>query len=240
MRYICVLAISLLCLTFSAGAQSRFGDSVNLLTPIFATNSSAAAPVDFALSNTASPESVFTPSAFTPITASLSPVPSPPQPPPQGVQGVFENYSYDAYVGYTFLRFYEVPGTSPNLNGVNASFTAWYRDWLGGDVEAFAVFGRQAGQNSWMVFGGVGPRFRYVGVKGIDFWAHGLVGGTFFSPQTPYGGQGAVAGVFGGGIDLNRRHRRMALRIGVDGIATHFFGTYQLSPKVSAGIVYKF
>jgi hypothetical protein len=242
MRYVCVLATSLLFLALNAYAQANFADSVTLLTPSFLTSSSPAPfePVGSASGNPASPNAVAITSTITPIFASLSPVPSPPQPPPQGVQGVFENYSYDAYVGYTFVRFYEVPGTTPNLNGVNGSFTGWYRDWFGGDAEFFALYGRQSGQDSWLVFGGVGPRFRYVGAKGIDFWAHGLVGGTYFTPQTPYGGQGAVAGVVGGGVDLNGHHRHMALRLAVDGIATHFFGTYQVSPKVSAGVVYKF
>jgi hypothetical protein len=235
MRYVCVLATSLLFLALNAYAQVNFADSVTLLTPSFVTNSSPAPAPPF--NNPASPSAVNAPT-ITPVLARLSL--SPPQPPPQGVQGVFENYSYDAYVGYTFVRFYEVPGTSPNLNGVNGSFTGWYRDWFGGDVEVFALYGRQSGQNSWMVFGGIGPRFRYVGVKGIDLWVHGLVGGTYFTPQTPYGGQGAVGGVVGGGVDLNAHHRHMALRIGVDAIATHFFGTYQVSPKASAGIVYKF
>lgn len=156
------------------------------------------------------------------------------------MQGVFEKYSYDVYVGYTFFRFYEVPGVRSNMNGVNGSVVYWYRDWVGADGEVFAVYGSQPGQNSWLAFFGGGPRFRYVGPKGIDVWAHALVGGMFITPQTPYGGQGAIAGVAGGGVDLNGHHRHMALRVAVDCVASHYFGTYQVSPKVSAGIVYKF
>jgi hypothetical protein len=233
MKYVCVLAASLLFLAINARAQANFGSSVTLAAPSFVTSDSPVAPT---FSATASLNA----STFTPVSASLAPAFSPPQPPPQGVQGVFENYSKDAYVGYTFLRFYEVPGTAPNLHGVNAAFTGWYRDWFGGDAEVFALYGRQSGQNSWLVFGGAGPRFRYAGPKGIDLWAHALLGGTYFTPQTPYGGQGAVGGVVGGGVDLNGHHRHMALRLAIDGIATHFFGTYQISPKASAGIVYKF
>ena len=46
-----------------------------------------------------------------------------------------------------------------------------------------------------------------------------------------------LAGV---GVDLNGHHRHVALRFAVDGIASRFFNTYQVSPKASVGIVYKF
>ena len=159
---------------------------------------------------------------------------------PQTVQGVFEKYSYDAYAGYTFFRFYEVPGITSNMNGFNGSFVYWYRDRIGVDSEVFATYGSQPGINSWLTLGGIGPRVRWIKPKGIDLWAHALFGGGYMTPKTPYGGQGTVAGVIGAGVDLNGHHRHMAIRLAVDGIGTHFFGTFQFSPKVSAGIVYKF
>jgi hypothetical protein len=159
---------------------------------------------------------------------------------PQDVQGVFNKYSWDLYAGYTFFRFYEVPGTVSNMNGGNASAVYYYRDWLGADAEVMATYGSQPGQNSWLVFGGIGPRVRYVGPKGIDVWAHIMIGGIYITPQTPYGGQGALAGLAGVGADLNAHHRHVALRVAIDGIASRFFNTYQISPKASVGIVYKF
>ena len=159
---------------------------------------------------------------------------------PQDVQGVFNKYSWDLYAGYTFFRFYEVPGTTSTMNGGNVSAVYYYRDWLGADAEVMATYGSQPGQNSWLVFGGIGPRFRYVGPKGIDLWAHAMIGGMFIDPQTPYGGQGALAGLAGVGVDLNAHHRHVALRVAIDGIASRFFNTYQISPKASVGIVYKF
>ena len=39
--------------------------------------------------------------------------------PPQGVYGVKPIYPFQGYIGYTFLRFYEVPGTTVNTNGFN-------------------------------------------------------------------------------------------------------------------------
>jgi hypothetical protein len=220
----------------SAGAQTNFGNYVTLAAPSFVTASPT--PATPASSNALS----VSPTPFAPASPSFSfptPIP-PPEPPPQGVQGVFEKYSYDVYAGYTFFRFYEVPGVRSNMNGVNGSVVYWYRDWLGADGEIFAVYGSQPGQNSWLLFFGGGPRIRYVGPHGIDFWAHALVGGTFITPQTPYGSQGAIAGLVGAGVDLNGHQRHMALRFAVDAIGSNYFGTYQVSPKVSAGVVYKF
>jgi hypothetical protein len=236
MKYISVLAGGLLFLALHAGAQTNFGNSVTLAAPAFMT--AAPSPATPASASPASPNSpTFT--AASPSFSFLTPLP-PPQPPPQGVQGVFEKYSYDVYVGYTFFRFYEVPGIRSNMNGVNGSVVYWYRDWLGADGEIFAVYGSQPGQNSWLVFFGGGPRIRYAGPKGMDLWAHAMIGGMYITPQTPYGSQGAFAGLVGAGVDLNGHHRHMALRVAVDAIGSNYFGTYQVSPKVSAGVVYKF
>lgn len=236
MKYISVLAGALLSLALTAGAQTNFGNYVTLAAPSFATPSPSPATPASNSSTTFSAPAFATSS---PLYALPTPVP-PPQPPPQGVQGVFEKYSYDVSVGYTFFRFYEVPGVRSNMNGVNGSVVYWYRDWLGADGEVFAVYGSQPGQNSWLVFFGGGPRLRYVGPKGMDFWAHALVGAMFITPQTPYGGQTAVAGVVGAGVDLNGHQRHMALRFAVDAIGSNYFGTYQVSPKASAGVVFKF
>src|ERR1700733_11390004 len=44
---------------------------------------------------------------------------SAPAEPPQGVYGVFQSYDWQAYAGFTYLRFYEVPGVTGNLDGFN-------------------------------------------------------------------------------------------------------------------------
>ena len=239
MKYISVLFAGLLLVAVNAGAQSSFGDSVKLAAPSFMTF--AATPPTSAIpespATNANSLAIFAAPAF------ASPAPAAPALPaamPQDVQGVFNKYSWDLYAGYTFFRFYEVPGTISNMNGGNVSAVYYYRDWLGADAEVMATYGSQPGQNSWLVFGGIGPRFRYVGPKGIDLWAHAMIGGMFIDPQTPYGGQGALAGLAGVGVDLNAHHRHVALRVAIDGIASRFFNTYQISPKASVGIVYKF
>jgi hypothetical protein len=232
MKYISVLLGGLLLVAASAGAQANFGNSVSLAAPSFMTY--AVAPVAPAANFELNPPPAFSPAAF------ASPAPALPAAMPQDVQGVFEKYSWDLYAGYTFFRFYEVPGTISNMNGVNASAVYWYRDWIGFDGEVSATYGSQPGQNSWVVFAGGGPRLRWVGPKGVDLWAHALLGGVYIDPQTPYGSQGAVAGLFGGGVDLNGHQRHMALRIAFDGLASHYFSTYQVSPRASVGVVYKF
>jgi hypothetical protein len=237
MKYISVLFAGLLLAAVTAGAQSNFGDSVTLATPSFMTYAATGAMPATPASSAADSPTLFASPAFN------SPAPAAPALPaamPQDVQGVFNKYSWDLYAGYTFFRFYEVPGTSSNMNGGNLSAVYYYRDWLGADAELMATYGSQPGQNSWLVFGGIGPRFRYVGPKGIDLWAHAMIGGMFIDPQTPYGGQGALAGLAGVGVDLNAHHRHVALRVAIDGIASRFFNTYQISPKASVGIVYKF
>jgi hypothetical protein len=234
MKYISVLLGGLLLVAASAGAQANFGNSVSLAAPSFMTY--AVTPAMPAASPALS-----TPAPFSPVAFASPALPAAmPAAMPQDVQGVFEKYSWDLYAGYTFFRFYEVPGTISNMNGVNASAVYWYRDWLGFDGEVSATYGSQPGQNSWLVFVGGGPRLRWVGPKGVDLWAHALLGGVYIDPQTPYGSQGAVAGLFGGGVDLNGHQRHMALRIAFDGVASHYFSTYQVSPKASVGIVYKF
>jgi hypothetical protein len=230
------LFATLLFIAFSTPAQTNFAQSVRFAAPDFGANASAVGGtlINFAVSSPAQPAFA----ASEPF-ASLAPLPAPPAE-PQAVQGVFEKYSYDVYGGYTFFRFYEVPGVQSNMDGVNGAFVYWYRDRIGPDAEVFATYGSQPGQHSWLVFGGVGPRVRWFKPKGIDLWAHALIGGMYITPQTPYGRQSAPAGLIGGGVDLNGHHRHMAIRIAIDGIATGYFGTFQFSPKLSAGIVYKF
>jgi hypothetical protein len=235
MKYSAVLIGALLLTAMNAGAQANFASNVSLTPSPFVTFAAQPATPP---AQPASAGALFAP-ASSPEALPASPAANPAEP-PQEVQGVFEKYSYDLYAGYTFFRFYEVPGTISNMNGGNASAVYWFRDWVAADGEVFATYGSQPGQNSWQVFAGAGPRVRWVRPKGIDFWAHGLVGVLYITPQTPYGGQSAFAGLVGAGVDLNGHHRHMAIRIAIDGVASHYFNTYQISPKVSAGIVYKF
>ncbi|HXO87072.1 MAG TPA: hypothetical protein VN885_00380, partial [Candidatus Acidoferrales bacterium] len=49
------------------------------------------------------------------------PAPAEPDPAPQGVYGVLQNYNWQAYVGFSHISFYELPGVTGQLNGFNMS-----------------------------------------------------------------------------------------------------------------------
>jgi hypothetical protein len=231
MKSISMLFCGLILLAANAGAQTSFSSSVSLMPSPFAVSAPPSILNLSGASATVQPE---------PVSFAAFPPAMPAEPAPQGVQGVFVKYDYDVSVGYTFMRFYEVPGDTLNGNGFNVSGVYWYRDWFGPDAEFFAVYSRQTNVNSWVAVAGAGPRVRWVRPRGLDLWAHALIAGAYLAPKSPYGGEGAVAGVVGVGVDLNAHHRHVAYRFAVDGVATHFFGTYQISPKASAGIVFKF
>ncbi|HEX5424064.1 MAG TPA: hypothetical protein VFW94_10980 [Candidatus Acidoferrales bacterium] len=159
----------------------------------------------------------------------------------QGPQGVYApNQRSEVALTYTFVRFYEVPHTLPNENGFTLSGAYYPREWVGADLELTGAFGNQNDEASQLFFFGAGPRLRWPASDMIQLWVHGLIGDAHFTPKTPYGSESAFAYKGGGGIDLAFRHSRIAYRIAADVVGTRFFGTYQYSPQVSAGIVFKF
>jgi len=161
--------------------------------------------------------------------------------PPQVVFGIRPTYQFEAYVGYTFIRFYEVPGTTVNTNGFNYSIVYWPKDWIGADGEFVLTLGDQYPYQARFLLGMGGARVRWKPFReNIDLWAHGLAGATHFTPQTAYGSQGAFAYELGGGVDLNTGHLRYAIRAGADMVGTRYFNTNQFSPKISIGFVYRF
>lgn len=159
---------------------------------------------------------------------------------PQEVQGVFPSSNWQAYAGYAYARFYAFPGTTVNRNGFDLSLTYFFKNWLAGEGDFLATFGSLSGQTSDFIVGAGGIKLRWSTSNRIDVWAHGLVGGANFTPQTPYGKQGALAYELGAGLDIPSRHRRLAYRVEADMVGTHFFSAYQYSPKISVGIVYRF
>ena len=157
------------------------------------------------------------------------------------VYGVYEVYNWQLYAGYTFVRFYEVPNVTPNLNGLDLGLVFYPNGkWIGADGELVAAFGSQAGTSAKFLLAMGGPRFRWSAPRGLELWAHGLVGGTHFLPQTAFGSQSAFAYEVGGGIDISAHRRRVAYRVGADMVGTRYFGTYQYSPRLFVGIVFKY
>ncbi|MGH9572428.1 MAG: hypothetical protein ACRD40_02705 [Candidatus Acidiferrales bacterium] len=174
-----------------------------------------------------------------PVSFRLSAKPAPePQVP---VIGVYERYSFQAYVGYTFLRFYEVPHHIYSLNGFDTSISYYPgAGRIGADGEFLGAFGHQDGFKSKLPLALGGVRARWAAPRGLELWAHGLAGRAHYVPQTAFGPQGAFAYEVGIGVDASGSRQRIAYRLEVDMVGTKFFHTYQLSPKASIGVVFKF
>jgi hypothetical protein len=155
------------------------------------------------------------------------------------VQGVFQNYNWQAYAGYTFVRLYLAPTMTRNTNGLDLSVVYYPK---GGHIAADGEFiGAWGTSHSKLLVGMGGGRYRWSIPMGMEVWGHGLVGGTHFLPQTAYGSQSAFAYEVGGGLDIPiRNHGRYAFRLGADMVGTHYFGTYQFSPKFTTGIVFRY
>jgi hypothetical protein len=240
MRYFAFLLGLVFLLSISAGAQTTGSNSVLLPSSYFAVPAASDAP-------TSAPSISLTPFSTTPantppgILAASTPLSLLPAPaaPPQDVTSVFESYAWQLYGGYTFQRFYELPGVTPNMNGFNFSVVYYWKDWFGVDGEFAATHATQDNVSSWFLFGGGGPRFRWSAKKGIEIWAHALVGGSHFTPQTPAGLQHAFAYELGGGVDLPFKER-WAIRLGGDAMCTTYFNTHQFSPVAHAGLVFRF
>jgi hypothetical protein len=149
-------------------------------------------------------------------------------------------YIWELYAGYSFFNFYEVPNTTNLENGFDVTLDYFpHAGWIGGEGDMQATFGHQLGCISKFVLAAGGVRLRWAGPRGTQFFIHGLAGGAHYFPQTAFGSQNAFGYEAGGGVDV-AHGRRMALRGEVDAVGTRFFGTYQYSPKVSIGIVFKF
>jgi hypothetical protein len=157
------------------------------------------------------------------------------------VYGVIKNYNWQVNGGFTFLRLYVVPHVTENMAGLNIG-AVYYPGgkWIGAEGEFTGTFGSLLGISSKYVQGMGGARFRWAAPRGLEIWGHGMIGGSKLLPQTAFGNQASFAYEVGGGVDINPHQRRFAYRFGADMVGTHFFSTYQYSPKVYAALVYKF
>lgn len=197
--------------------------ALRLRADAFANHADAASPVAMAVSAEPSEASDPAPAQAVPV------------------YGVNIPYSWQLYGGYTFFHFYEVPNLKNLENGFDIAVTYFPNGgWIGGEGDLMATFGSQGGCISKFALASGGTRVRWKGPSNTQFWLHGLVGGAHFFPQTIYGGQDAFGYVMGGGVDVTRNRRRIAYRLEVDAVGTRFFNSYQFSPKISVGIVFKF
>ena len=243
MKRVVFLAAVFLLFSFNTHAQDNSQTSPLFSSPFGNAASQTEPQTTFSLSSISTPLTLTPPLHAAQPAQPSSAATSQPADPPQVVYGVKPEYDFQAYIGYTFVRFYEVPGTAINLNGFNYSivfYPDYFKGWIGADGEFVAAFGSQFNENARFLMGMGGARFRWALPRNAEVWAHALVGGAHYTPQTPYGSQSTLGYEFGGGVDINTRNSRFAYRVSADAEGTDYFGTYQFSPKVAVGIVYKF
>jgi|SRR5579862_81901 len=226
MKYLALLGALVLAITAAARAQGTSGPSFALASPTASAFAAPAAEPTPAPSATAAP---------------ADPAPADPQPEPQGVYGVLQNYNWQAYVGFSHISFYELPGVTGQLNGFNMSIVYYPKGghWAA-DGEFATGFAPQDGLTTRLAVGMGGVRYRIDAGHGLEIWGHGMVGGAHFYPQTPFGSQDAFAGDIGAGVDVNPHHRRLGFRGQVDWTPTLFFGTHQYNVRESVGVVFRF
>lgn len=186
---------------------------------------------------------LLSPDALPAVSGSLDAVaaPSDPASPQVGVINVTPSYSFQAYGGYTFVRYYAFPGREVNRNGFDISMSYFFKKGLFGVEGALTTtFGSIGNNRSDFVFAGGGPRVRWSAPRGLEVWAHGLIGGANFGPSIAGFSQSGLAYELGGGVDITAHFRRLAYRLEADMIGTRLYNTSQYSPKFSVGLVYKF
>jgi hypothetical protein len=241
MRHVLFLFGLVLFVTGASSAQSSAANPLLLAAPFTISSTGVVSTVSTLSPATAlslSPASAASNSA---IDNPFSTAPAPnPAPDPQYVQGVFVNYYWQAYVGYTYTHFSARAGISRNQNGFNVSIVRYFNSWFGIEGEMFATHDSPNNQSSWFLFGGGGPRFRWQARRGIEVFAHGLVGYSHLTPQTAFGSQDALGYEVGGGADFPTPLRRVGLRVGADMIGTRYYHDNQFNPKAYGGVVFKF
>jgi len=160
------------------------------------------------------------------------------------VYGVFQNYNWQIYGGYSFMRLYVAskPSLVEDMSGLDLGIAYFLpkASWFGVEGQFVGEFGSLYGYESHFALGAGGARFRWSIPRGLVIWAHGMGGFSHLTPQTAFGGQTSWAYEVGGGLDIGAHHRRLAYRVEADMVGTRYFGTYQDSPRISAGIVFKY
>lgn len=240
MKHAAFLLGAILLFLTTSFAQDNSADALLFAPPNsdLAFSRSTSAPVEPPLLISAA-----TPASTEPLAAPALGSDSSSEPPAQraDVYRVFETYKWQAYVGYTFFRFFALPSRKENMNGLDVGLVYYpTSSWIGVDGDILAQYGTFFSQSSKLTSYMGGGRFRWQGPRGIELWAHGLAGFAKLLPQTALGGQLAFSYEAGGGVDVGVYRRRLGYRVEVDAVGTHFFHTNQVSPKISVGVFYKF
>jgi hypothetical protein len=242
MKRIAFVFGSILLFAAIAGAQADSGSSLPVTTP--APESTSTTPTTNAtyafVPATASPLGGAFNASAAPASSSATPSDSAAQGPV--VQSVYQTYNWQAYIGYTFFRFYVVPKFTDDMNGLNLGIVYYPGGRrYGADGEFMGTWGQSVGgYTSKFVAGMGGGRVRWSAPHNLEVWGHGLVGISNLLPETPFGKQSAFIYELGAGVDLNIINSHWAVRVAGDMVATHYFSTFQYSPKISGGIVFRY
>jgi len=231
MRRAVGLLAAILIFALHVGAQVNANDSLPETPPALAPTLPASGTALFALAT-------LPPAVPNPLAANSEGTPQAPT-----VYGVFPDYYWRIYAGYSFFRFYIAsrPSITKNMNGIDLGVVYYpHLGWIGIEGQFVGEWGSLFNQSSEFGLGAGGVRFRWSAPREAEVWGHVLVGGSRFVPQTSFGGQGAFGFEAGGGVDLGSHRRRFAIRMEGDLVGTRFFSTYQYSPRFSAGIVFKY
>ena len=182
--------------------------------------------------------------------------PSSPAAPPASPQFGSRNEltEWQISIGYQFNRFNmplqsangdTVPAFTVNDNGLNVSFTRFFRSWVGLEAESAAGFGSGSAPqiaSAESIFVGGGPRIARRGHGRYEPWGHFLVGLEHFrftQTATAYGSNSSLALVGGGGVDIHM-NQRTAFRVQADYLETSLFKMSQTNWQIGVGVVFNF
>ena len=162
--------------------------------------------------------------------------------------GVSHEFSdWQVAVGYQFGRV-NLLGTPFDTNGLNVSAVRYFGRWFGAESQVGFGFGNTRATTAppnltaKSIFAGGGPRLELRGHGRIQPFAHAIVGIEHFRfSQTAgvLGGNSALAGVGGGGMDF-RLNRRTSFRAEGDWVGSRFFSTNQRSFQLVTALVVNF
>jgi hypothetical protein len=176
--------------------------------------------------------------------AALSNNPSDAAQQPPSVYKVYQQYDWQIYAGYSFYRYYVTskPNITENMNGLDLGIVFFFPkvDWFGIEGQYVGAYSSLFGERSQFDFGSGGVRFRWPLPRGLIIWIHGMGGWSRLTPQTAFGPQNAWGYEVGGGLDIGPPHKRFGYRVEADLVGTRYFGTYQDSPRIAAGVFFRY
>jgi hypothetical protein len=150
-------------------------------------------------------------------------------------------------LGYQY-NLINLTGNAYNTNGINASLTRFFGNWIGIEGQVGAGFGNTgttttpANLNSKWLYAGAGPHLAFRGHGRIEPWIHatgGLLHFQFTQTAGGLGNQTSLAGEAGVGVDF-RITPSISVRGEGDFIESRFFSSHQRHFQTVGGFVFNF